>query len=1299
MPINTEPTGPNLGAMERANYINQQVAAEEKAEQDEQQAALQDLITGAGEMVDDIDKTLNQFGTKEEREAYTKPRSEKDPKDYSLADTGAEIGAAVKSGGIKTIDSILTLPERLYDAARGEDIDPSKGYTPDWDPLKNVEDPIVKTWWGKFTEGVVHYGTLAVPAGLTAGAAGIPTAGGLATSGLVALTTTYTDGDSLSAEIVEKAPFMDVVLGPFATEDTDHPLFKKFKNVMEEMYLEKGLDTLIGIIWNRAGNLPKGDDIAAKRKANVDAQIKEAGQQEFVEERILSIDRQLGGEVIDVDTIPDKPEIKGSTTSGVLKDSVTPKPKDQTKKLLTEFRGHKNKPFADPWQGSPTSTATPAEIHTQLNRIDTDPSAKGGSTDSPLTAAQLHRMSTENGMPIEELEKMGKELFTDARLQEIKAEAKAANKSFREYFEPAYQRYKEMMGRNWQEMSADEFWGPLEELSKDKLSGYEIWAAGENLLAADLVNSALFKNLRDHALAAREINNFGDVFAVDGPMKKIGDKLVIGLGNVKKSRYLWGVMGRKMRKGMTVSDADVAKRLADIHGETKASVELMNKFMKESESKELANGILEIFSQADDIQTWMDLDSYMRKLLRGGEIKGKTRTGQIIRDMQNLLIHSRLSSPKTPQRALWGTGFNAYLTQFETLLGAGIRAGRTGDTKAARIQLAKFKRMGEVLPEAWDTMISKMNSYFSSDVTTIKNRYSTRNHKDFDWKVYDAWTEQRGSQADKLASGFAHILDKIQKSNIAGWSSRTLAAADDAHAVIQSRARARELAFIDALEKEARNEISEVTPEVLKKAEDHYYSKLLDENGDIDTTKDAFLDYQFKESTLMNGLGDRLETLQSAFNRFPQLVPFFNFIRPSINDLILDTKRMPVISLLHKEMRSVFMAKPDNIKHLSKYGITNVDELRNAQQMWQGRLITGTIFTKLFVDKYLTGELSGDGPADTTLRKSLEDAGWQRNKMWFGEVGVNLDLLEPFNTLGKAVADIGDNMYLMGPEWADQRFQTIPLIVAGSITNKSMMTGLNQMVDVFKMRPGQIQKIIGGIANDAFPLAGARNALGRTINPYMRELNSDMWNTIRNRNLSSEYLAKDPLPKKYNIINGDPAGSKYPLLRMLDAVTPFAVTTGNTRAVWLLKQSNFDERTSTLSAPSVNGIRLSLRDENEVRSKFQKAIGDSRVNGKSLEDRLIALSKKKQTINSINTMHTDMRQGNFGKDPGKAYWHNKQIKQLFEEHRQLGWSSLMSDPEVQALYEEAISIKQDEAATLQSTSEFIEQLTDPRRNH
>ena len=33
-----------------------------------------------------------------------------------------------------------------------------KPYKPDWDPLGNVKDPWTNSWWGKLTEGVVHYG-------------------------------------------------------------------------------------------------------------------------------------------------------------------------------------------------------------------------------------------------------------------------------------------------------------------------------------------------------------------------------------------------------------------------------------------------------------------------------------------------------------------------------------------------------------------------------------------------------------------------------------------------------------------------------------------------------------------------------------------------------------------------------------------------------------------------------------------------------------------------------------------------------------------------------------------------------------------------------------------------------------------------------------------------------------------------------------------------------------------------------------------------------------------------------------
>ena len=34
-----------------------------------------------------------------------------------------------------------------------------------------------------------------------------------------------------------------------------------------------------------------------------------------------------------------------------------------------------------------------------------------------------------------------------------------------------------------------------------------------------------------------------------------------------------------------------------------------------------------------------------------------------------------------------------------------------------------------------------------------------------------------------------------------------------------------------------------------------------------------------------------------------------------------------------------------------------------------------------------------------------------------------------------------------------------------------------------------------------------RNEFGKWINPHMKELNSDMWTSIRNRNQASEFLA------------------------------------------------------------------------------------------------------------------------------------------------------------------------------------------------
>ena len=47
----------------------------------------------------------------------------------------------------------------------------------------------------------------------------------------------------------------------------------------------------------------------------------------------------------------------------------------------------------------------------------------------------------------------------------------------------------------------------------------------------------------------------------------------------------------------------------------------------------------------------------------------------------------------------------------------------------------------------------------------------------------------------------------------------------------------------------------------------------------------------------------------------------------------------------------------------------------------------------------------------------------------------------------------------------------------------------------------QWQKIVGGIANNTLPLGGLRNEIGKLLNPGMRELGSNIGDSVRNRNL------------------------------------------------------------------------------------------------------------------------------------------------------------------------------------------------------
>ena len=149
------------------------------------------------------------------------------------------------------------------------------------------------------------------------------------------------------------------------------------------------------------------------------------------------------------------------------------------------------------------------------------------------------------------------------------------------------------------------------------------------------------------------------------------------------------------------------------------------------------------------------------------------------------------------------------------------------------------------------------------------------------------------------------------------------------------------------------------------------------------------------------------------------------------------------------------------------------------------RLITGTGLMAL------NGQLTGNGPQDRQMRKVWQEtANWERNTIEIGGKRISLDLMEPWGLLFTAIADVGDNMKLMGTEWATDRFQSIALAVASAPLSATYLKGVGDLFDFFSGEPGAQGRIIGNIMNAQVPLSGLRNDIGKILNPGLREINN-----------------------------------------------------------------------------------------------------------------------------------------------------------------------------------------------------------------
>ena len=1139
-------------------------------------------------------------------------------------------GQSILSGGLQdTASSVTTFAERTKEALDGtmqREIAEQGYYKPDWDPFVNYDNPIeTKTWWGKQLRGLVHFGTLAAGTVLSAKALaasglGVGVAGGaraflgapslIRAAGIGAasdLISKESDGMNAMGALRERYGWFDT---PLATRDTDSPVVMKIKNIVEGMGIGVFFDGL-------AYAMGKGSQKVIKQ----------------IKDRNDSVSRQ-------------------STEAADA----------QIRKGEIEFRADKNSPIAQPEQGAHVSEVEPEVARQQLSRTRNEWGSEEGSTGSVTTPVERERIALEGDTDVKQVERIMKGLMSSEKFAKELEAAKGSRQALAAKFKEAVEGHQRItQGRNAVEMSPNEYLKELFE-QNDVVDGIDVWTS-KNVVVADLVVGSLLKQLRDTGIAGREIADLVSLDEIDGPAKQIVDTMLTALYHTKKARFVksdsFRALGAGKQRAKNIEEA-VRADVAD----SKESIMSVLKIAKDDPNDDLLNSLFEAFSMMRDVNTLDDFDNFARKIIKGGQIDPKSadRTGALIRELEGVLTHSILSGPKTPFRAMAGTANATFLRPISTTLGATLRYPFKQDSATIRAGLASMNAMIEAIPESFTLFRERLNSYWKGDIATIKTRFSEFSRGDENWELIRRWAEDSGraSFGDRAAFNMANMARSLNNSNLLTYSTKLMAATDDAFAFILGRAKMREKAMRKVLDLQSADGIKlpEITPEVMRAYQDDFYAQVFDANGNI---VDEATKFARKEVTLTQDITGFAKGLNDVFSANPWAKPFFLFARTGVNGLSLTAKYTPGFNFLVKEFNDIAFATPSNLKNVERYGITNAVELANAKALQTGRLAIGSAVTFMAAMAWLRGDLTGNGPVDRQKRQLWLDSKYEPRSIKLGAVRVGYDTFEPFNLIMSTIADIGDASLLMGEEWTERELQKISLVVAQSITGKSYLAGIQSFVDLFAGRPGQYERIIASLANNTLPLSGLRNELGKLFTPYMREIGSGIDQSLRNRNLATEAFTDRPLPIKYDMLNGKPIKEWDFLTRAFNMFSPITLTLDQSPGRQFLFDSGYDLRLSTYYAPD----STNLTDSPTIRSLFQKAIGDQ-----NLERKLDKLAQDPKAIESLKLMRKDIRDGKRAQYDARNYWHNGKIDDLFQEARRKAWASIMDMPEVAEVIEE-----------------------------
>jgi len=905
---------------------------------------------------------------------------------------------------------------------------------------------------------------------------------------------------------------------------------------------------------------------------------------------------------------------------------------------------HENQPL--------TSTSRPAKAVRDQVQIRNDPANKYGANRAPMTEAAIRRAADSSGSSIKELEKMAEQFAESPEFETLYGSTSRAQ--MRDDFIDVAADLKSFLDdtghSRMTDMSEDsmlEFIASLQEIKKTQIEGIDVFNHRQTV-AADVMIGQLTQQIRDLSKASLSIDGVIDSTSPGG----ILDGMIARYKTLTRLRAETSALSsynlRRFKAGSeSVKDINIKDIQKAASDDAAARVDLLAKVIREDTDGSLFEAFRYFTSASNGSpQTFKDMDEFFRRKLIGFTEGTTQQRNAVVNELMTMGINSMLSGPKTPVRALIGTGIGTFMRPVAAILGSSLPGG---DSRVTRESFAALGAMWQARGEAWHKAIADFRTYMSKD-DPFRGFIVSKGDLEFD--ALENFYKTNGTFNEQSQMAIFRFMRGANKSPFLNYGPRIMASTDTFFTQLIARGRQRALAFnevYDRVQHSAKVMSDDNFKVAVREAEVKFQKDIWDSDGRV---KDEMVKYASDEAKLTAELGPFFTQIDHAMDKAPMLKPFVGlFMKTGVNALTMTAKYTPILNKTLKESADI-MTKSWDDPALLRYGIKSPEDLANYKAVLRGREAIGLGVAGAAAMLYLDGKLTGNGPPDRQLRDTWMQLGWQPRSIRLGDTFVSYEALEPFNTFLSVIADIGDGQKVMGEEWATNWFGRAGHVLSANVTNKTFLAGLMQLMDLLESKGQRAGAVAANLANNQFPLGGMRNELGKLLSPGMRELEAGLIESVRNRNLWSE-LAMDEegkLPYRYDILNGTRLNDWDPMTRLTNAILPFNVNLSVSPTRDLLFRSGINLKQTFNSGP--NGE--SFEGYPELKSKYQYLMGKENI-----EAKLTELFQNPQILESILSMERD-RSLNRKYEPRQTL-HANEIKAVFDFAKKTAWEKLIQE--------------------------------------